>query len=243
MILAGIVALIVQAGSGLEAITANRIFPVTLPENVGAAAYTGGFPAIVYKVISVTPDPTFDTSGLQRMRIQFDCYGVGTATASGYAVASGVREALVDLLDGLHGRLPDTSWLEGALLVDYQDGFMNAARQYVAITEFYLLFNRQVVNTSTLPVLFADTVTGTLYRLVVANGATELVTAVSGTPVPVVLHDTVTGANYQLAVAYGALGVAAASSAGLAQLIFTDTANGLAYGLQVTNGALQCIGL
>jgi hypothetical protein len=140
MILAGIVALIVQSGSGLEAITTNRIYPGTLPEDVGADM--GGKPAIVYAVIANSPDPTFDTPGMQRMRVQFDCYGVGSSTASGYGVANSVREALVALLDGFRGRLPDGSWIEGVMLCDYRDAFMSAARQYVSMAEFYLLFNR-----------------------------------------------------------------------------------------------------
>ena len=138
MILAGIVALIVQAGSGLEAITASRIFPVTLPENIGADL--GGGPAIVYRVIGGSSDATLETSGMQKLRVQFDCYAVGSSTASGYGVAVGVREALRLLLNGYQGALPDGSFLDNADLIESRDVFMNDARQYVAEIEFRLLF-------------------------------------------------------------------------------------------------------
>jgi len=141
MILEGIVALIVEAGSGLEAITANRIFPVTLPENIAAAAYTGGFPAMTYQVVGGTGQPGLKTSGPQRWRVQFDCYGVGTATASGYSAAKGVREALRLLLNGFSGALPDGSVVESILWIQPIDYFESAARQYRCACEFYVNFN------------------------------------------------------------------------------------------------------
>ncbi|GGA80703.1 hypothetical protein GCM10011507_34900 [Edaphobacter acidisoli] len=139
MILEGIVALIVQAGSGLEAITANRIFPITLPENIGATLATG--PAITFQIVGGRSDPTFETSGLQMLRVQFDCYAVGTASASGAKTAYQVRDALTQLLNGYRGALPDGSWLEGAELIQMIDFFESAARQYRCMVEFYLYFN------------------------------------------------------------------------------------------------------
>jgi hypothetical protein len=139
MILEGIVALIVQAGSGLQAITASRIFPGVLPEAVGAALGVDG-PAMVFKVIGGRSDATLETSGLQTLRLQFDCYAVGTATASGYAVANSVREALRVLLNGYSDTLPDGSFLDNADLIEGRDAYMNEARQYVAEIEFRLLY-------------------------------------------------------------------------------------------------------
>jgi hypothetical protein len=139
MILEGIVALIVQAGSGLAAITANRIYPGTLPENIGAALATGG-PAIVFKVIGGSSEATLDSDGMQKQRVQFDCYAVGTATASGYKAANDVREALRELLNGYNDTLPDGSFLDNADLIEARDAYMNDARQYVAEIEFRLLY-------------------------------------------------------------------------------------------------------
>lgn len=139
MILAGVVALIVQAGSGLEAITASRIYPGTLPENIGATLATVG-PAIVFKIVGGNSDATIDSDGMQKLRVQFDCYAVGTSTASGYTAANSVREALRELLNGYQGMLPDGSFLDNADLIESRDAFMNEARQYVAEIEFYLLF-------------------------------------------------------------------------------------------------------
>jgi hypothetical protein len=139
MILEGIVALIVQAGSGLQAITTSRIYPGTLPEAVGAVLATQG-PAIVFKQIGGSSEATQNTSGMQKLRVQFDCYAVGTATASGYKAANDVREALRQLLNGYDDTLPDGSFLDNADLIEARDAYMNEARQYVAEIEFRLLF-------------------------------------------------------------------------------------------------------
>lgn len=138
MILEGIVALIVQYGSGLQEITASRIFPMTLPESIGADM--GGKPAIVYRIIGGNSEATLETSGMQKLRVQFDCYSVGSATASGYGVANGVREALRELLNGYNDTLPDGSFLDNADLIEARDAYQNEARQYVAEIEFRLLF-------------------------------------------------------------------------------------------------------
>ncbi len=140
MILEGLVALIVQAGSGLQAITASRVFPGTLPELEGAALGSNGPAIVFYRIPGSVSDPTLESSGMQRLRVQFDCYAVGTATASGYSAANAVCEALRQLLNGFTGALPNGAWLDNADLVEIRDAYRTAARQYVAEIEFRILY-------------------------------------------------------------------------------------------------------
>ena len=50
------------------ALIGTRLYPITLPENPT-------LPAIRYTVVGGMSMPTFETSGMNRWRFQFDCYG------------------------------------------------------------------------------------------------------------------------------------------------------------------------
>jgi len=115
--------------SGITALAGTRFYPITVPENPT-------LPAIRYLYVGGSSDPTFETSGLQKLRIQFDCLG---ATADD---ADALRTALIQALNGYRGALSDGTYLQLAdLLGPGTDFFDNDARQYRCIVEFYLYFD------------------------------------------------------------------------------------------------------
>lgn len=128
MVMTGVVALIVEYGSGLQEITANRLYPELLPE-------PPVLPAMTYRIASGRSFPGLDTSGPQKLRVQFDCYG------ETYKAAKDLREALRQLLNGFSGRLPNGSLVGSILWVGPLDGFAQYPRQFRCGCEFYLLFS------------------------------------------------------------------------------------------------------
>jgi len=127
MILTGLFALITTA-SAWQALAAERLSPVTLPE-------IPTLPAATYQIVGGSSEPTFQTSGMQKLRVQFDHYG------NTYSDANGLREATRVLLNGYSGTLSDGTVLQKADLIQSVDYFENDARQYRCMSEFYLWFD------------------------------------------------------------------------------------------------------
>lgn len=111
----------------IEAICQTRIYPVVLPEEPT-------YPAATYQMISARAEPTFETSGFQRWRIQFDCFGVA------YPDASGLRDALIKALNGYQGVLSDGTILQNADFIQLTDYFYDQARIFRCMVEFHLYF-------------------------------------------------------------------------------------------------------
>lgn len=127
MILTGLVALITGT-TAWSNLAGTRLYPVTLPE-------APTLPAATYHIIGGTSEPTFETSGMQKLRVQFDHYG------NTYAAANQLREATRTLLNGYQGTLSDDTVLQNANLIQSVDFFENDARQYRCMSEFYLYFD------------------------------------------------------------------------------------------------------
>jgi hypothetical protein len=129
MILEGIVSLIMAQGSGVSALIGSRVYPELLPENPQ-------LPAITYYISGGTAEPTFEGSGMQKLRVHFDCH----ALTYGQAIAA--REALRKLLNGAQGLLPDGTFLGNAQYIGPVDSpFGRTARQFRLGAEFYLFYN------------------------------------------------------------------------------------------------------
>jgi hypothetical protein len=127
MIEAGLFNLL-SGSSGIASFCDSRIYPVILPEDPQ-------LPALTYQLISAQPSPTLTTSGMQRFRIQFDCW------AETYADAVGLRAALTETLNGFQGTLNDGTALQDAQLEQVVDFFGDDDRFYRCMVEFILLFN------------------------------------------------------------------------------------------------------
>ena len=131
MIQAGIFNLLSQNSSIAAMAGSNpaRIWPVLLPEDPT-------LPAITYHVIGGASMPTLSTSGMQRLRMQFDCWGAD------YDDAATLRAALIAALNGYQGTLSDGTYLQYAQLIGPgTDFFEDAPRTFRCLCEFYLLYD------------------------------------------------------------------------------------------------------
>lgn len=127
MIEAGLFHLLSTAPS-IVALCGTRVYPDVRP--------TGPkYPLIEYKEIAGAGDPTFETSGLQRDRFQFDCYG---ETKSDAAL---LRDALRKTLNGYNGLLSDGTLLQNALLIGKNSAYSDDPRLYCCTLEFYLFYD------------------------------------------------------------------------------------------------------
>jgi hypothetical protein len=118
---------LLRADAGVMAVVSERIFPVLLPENAT-------LPALTYHVVGGSSAPTFATSGMQKVRIQFDCF------ARSYLDADRARDALRQSLYGYRGTLADGTFLQNAELIQSVDFFDNDPRQFRCMSEFYFYF-------------------------------------------------------------------------------------------------------
>ena len=108
----------------------TRVYPILLPENAT-------LPAIRYQFVGGSSDPTFETSGMQKVRVQFDCFGADPDSADV------LRTTLIKALNGYRGQLVDGTFLQNADLINALgiDFFDNDARQDRCMSEFYLWFD------------------------------------------------------------------------------------------------------
>lgn len=68
---------------------AKGIYPVVLPNKPE-------FPAMVYSFVGATSNPTFDTAGFTRYRVEVNCFG------KTYKAANTVRAAVISELNGYY---------------------------------------------------------------------------------------------------------------------------------------------
>jgi hypothetical protein len=108
--------------------TTSGLYPMLLPEGTSLGT--------TWRVVGGSSDPTFTTSGPQRLRIEFDCY------ATSYAAADALRSVIRTILDGYQGLLSDGTFLQNCIFIqpidhpyDYQP------RLYRLGAEYYLFFN------------------------------------------------------------------------------------------------------
>lgn len=229
-ILSGLYSLL-RGNAGLAAIIGDRITPVLLPEGQQ-------LPAMTYQVVGGTSSPTFESAGMQKLRIQFDFFA--DAENGSFDDAMNARDAHRQLLNGYTGSLTDGTYLQRATLIQYIDHFDNDARQYRCSAEYYLWF---VFNDSSgfaaLPSLvLTDTVSVSPVTIFLANGQIMVAAGGSSPSSNPVLLDSVGGAPFTLTVDAGQLELSAGGSRGVASLSFQDTLTGAIFTLAVTSGNL-----
>jgi hypothetical protein len=113
---------------GLSAVIAGRVFAADLPKNTA-------LPAMTYLEAGGSRRSTFDTSGMQKIRIQFDLFAAGKSD-----VAS-LGEALRLLLDGYQGTLADGTVIQNAELIPGRGRYDPDSRYFHTMVEYYFLFN------------------------------------------------------------------------------------------------------
>lgn len=106
----------------------GNVYPMLLPEGTSLGT--------TYRVVGGSSEPTFTTSGPQKVRMEFDCY------APTYAQADAGRTLLRTLLEGFNGLLSDGTFLQDVLFIQPIDKpFDQDSKLYRLAAEFYFMFN------------------------------------------------------------------------------------------------------
>ena len=113
-----------SASEAVSALAGTRIYPATLPKDPA-------LPAVVYHFAGGANQPTMDTPGKQRSRLQLDCI------AETYSDAINLRKAVVQTLAGYSS----AAFQSQILNATGSDGFDQDLLQYVAICEAYAWFS------------------------------------------------------------------------------------------------------
>ena len=106
--------------------------PVKLPEKAM-------FPAGTYHIVGGSSSPTFETSGMQRLRAQFDVFSEAQGVAT-YREATRARDALRQILNGFQGQLPNGEFVQNAELIQSVDQYESDPRQFRCMSEYYFFF-------------------------------------------------------------------------------------------------------
>jgi hypothetical protein len=107
------------SATSVTAIVGTRIYPLVLPTDPT-------LPAIDYKFVAGSNTPTMDSMGVQKYRVEVNCWG------DTYGDAVSLRYAVVKALSG---------YTSGNTSIQYlmpQDDFDNDLLQYRATAEFYV---------------------------------------------------------------------------------------------------------
>lgn len=233
MILSGIQSLL-ASNAGIAALASNRIYPVLMPESLDLSTYG----AVTYHVVGGSSDPTFTTSGMQKLRVQFDCFG------STFKQANLIREAIRLAINGYSGTLNDGTTLQWAELIQPIDHFENDARQYRCSSEYYLhfCFHDTSIPAAISGLVLTDSVTAQTVTLYVANAQLQVASGGSNPYANPVFLDSVTSSPYTLSVANGLYQVATGGSGGVAYIGFMDVIQQSLFQLSVASGQLEVTG-
>lgn len=111
----------------ISALVGTRIEPIEL-----SIAQT--MPALTYKFVGGSGEPTFTTSGMQKVRVEFNSFGTT------HLQADTLREAIRKFLNGFRGALSDGTVLQNADHIQDLDFFEQYSREFRCMSEFYLFF-------------------------------------------------------------------------------------------------------
>ena len=100
--------------------TAQRIYPVALPQDTTD-------PALTFRISQTIEEPTLETSGLEKLRVQIDSW------ANDYFDAANLRAALVSAFNGYQ----DAAFT--ALLINKADYFEPDLLKYRCVSEWHIL--------------------------------------------------------------------------------------------------------
>lgn len=110
---------VLSAQASIASLAADRIYPIVLPTD-------STLPAMTYQIVGSSNKQTMSTHGMQRVRLQIDCWG------DTYGDAVTLRDAVATSLDGYQDANVQF------LLLSKSDFFERDALQYRALIEFYL---------------------------------------------------------------------------------------------------------
>lgn len=113
---------VLSSASAVTAVAGTNIFPATLPTDPV-------LPALTYSFIGGSVLPNMSTRGVQRSRVQIDCF------ASTYNSAVSLRDAVIQTLAGY------SSAAFSSQILSTSDDFDHSLLQYRAIVEVYVTYS------------------------------------------------------------------------------------------------------
>lgn len=123
----GIYALL-STHSAVTALIGNRVYAAIAPDDLAL------YPCADYKCVGGSSEPTTDTPGVLRQRLELNAF------ATDYATAAQIRAALIAALNGWQTLLPDGTRILDAILLNPGTDFCSEQRIFRCLVEFYILF-------------------------------------------------------------------------------------------------------
>jgi hypothetical protein len=112
----------------ISALVADRVYPVVLPTEPT-------LPCITYQIVGGSSEPTLTDTGLQKVRLQIDCWGLA------YPDADAVRAAVVKFLANKAATtLSDGTYLQGVTYISPLDFYASGDELFRLGAEFYLFY-------------------------------------------------------------------------------------------------------
>ena len=127
MITEGLYALL-AADSGVSAIVGARIYYVEAPPDLTK------YPCVAYRLVGGNSNPTFNTSGTLRSRVEIDAYAINGS------VADELRGAVINAVNGWQQKLGDNTNVLDAILLNPGTDFCSEERIFRCMCEFYVLY-------------------------------------------------------------------------------------------------------
>jgi hypothetical protein len=113
----------------ISALVADRVYPVILPTEAS-------MPAVTYQIVGGSSQPTLTEPGVQRVRLQVDCWA-----SDAYLTAAAVRAALTMFLANKGGvQLVDGTFLQGVQYISPLDFYASGDELFRCGAEFYLFY-------------------------------------------------------------------------------------------------------
>jgi Protein of unknown function (DUF3168) len=113
------IASVLTAQAAITSLAATRVYPIVLPTDPD-------LPALTYQIVGGSSNPTLSSAGMQKIRLQIDCWG------DSYGDAVTLRDAVATSLSGYQDANVQF------LFLSKHDDFDHELLQYRAIIEFYI---------------------------------------------------------------------------------------------------------
>jgi hypothetical protein len=126
MLQEGLFALL-AANTGVTALVGSRVYEVAAPDDMKQ------FPCVAYSLVGGSADPTVDTSGVIRQRVELNGFSFNS-----YAEAAKIRAAIILALDGWSQLLGDGTDILQAILLNPGTDFVSEQRCFRCMVEFYV---------------------------------------------------------------------------------------------------------
>ena len=99
------------------------------------------YPSVAYSFVGGSADPTMQTTGMIRQRVQIDAFAtVPSGGLSAGSVAAAIRAAVIKAVNGWQQVLGDGTNVLNAVLLNPGTDFVSEDRIFRAMCEFYILF-------------------------------------------------------------------------------------------------------